>query len=77
MLDHLALLDAENIHDRGAAIVRIALHVRVYDDDVAVDVHMLEVVAILRVLREVGGEEIDRRLRTVGDERVVLAIGRG
>ena len=75
--DFAVLVEAEDVDDRFAALVRGVLAVDVDDNEGAFRHDALDVGVRLRVLLEEGTEGINKRLAAVGHARSVLDVGLG
>ena len=70
--DFAVLIQAEDVDDRFAAIVRCGLAVDVNDDQIPFGDDALDGGARLRMFLEIRRKRIDERLAAVGNTRIVL-----
>ena len=63
--DFAVAVDAENIHQRGAAVLRIILAEHMQRHQIALGYHLFDLTAPLRVGLQNFGKGIDKRLRAI------------
>src|ERR1700730_4003219 len=74
MLDHLAVLELENVDDGVAARARLAHGMEMDDDVIAVGEDALDLAAVVRELVLQEGDEALEAFPAVGGQRIVLGI---
>ena len=72
--DFAVVVHAENIHQRGAAVLRIILAEHMQRHQIALGFHLFDLTAPLRVGLQNFGKGIDKRLRAIAYIGVVLDI---
>ena len=72
--DFAVVVHAENIHQRGAAVLRIILAEHMQRHQIALGYHLFDLAAPLRIGLQNLGKGIDKRLRAIAYIGVVLDI---